>query len=259
MLVLFEQDKKVNSNLKSFFLPKSIVETRRQDKDMYHDFINYFVKPVVGKRKFDDSSVKFLLSRYVTVSDEAFALLTFENNYDRWLDMSIRNNWATSDVKPLYSTGGNGNQTPSNTQANQESKKGNNSSTSMYQGWSVQGIRRFNNLYDLIMRERNTEAGRLFEEEFLQYMQEKKDKANKKDRKNNVYEICRHDLWIMDDDINDVATTDAVLESGHYKNIIESISAVNKIDDDNLEDKKNEEADNQSNASSEGSKRVVGV
>ena len=68
---------------------------------MYHDFISYFVKPVVGKCKFDNNSFKYLLSRYVTVSDEAFALLTFENNYERWLDMAIKNNWTTSNIKPL--------------------------------------------------------------------------------------------------------------------------------------------------------------
>ena len=260
MLVLFEQDKKVNPKLQSFFLPKSIVDTRRQDKDMYHDFINFFIKPVVGKRKFDTSSIKFLPSRYVTVSDEAFALLTFENNYDCWLDMAIRNDWAASNVRPLYSTGGNGNQTPSKAQANQEFKD-NNSSTSMYQGWSVQGIRRFNNLYDLVLKERNTEAGFLFEEGFLQYMQEKKDKKNKKDHQNNVYEMCWHDLWALDNDINDASTADAVLESGHYKtttnlfqNLQDVLEDTEKDDDDDEEDD-----DNLSSASSVGFKKVVGV
>ena len=49
------------------------------------------------------------------------------------------------------------------------------------------------------------EAGALFEEEFLQYIQEKKDHAKKRDKSRiNEYEICRHDLWVMEDDINDV-------------------------------------------------------
>ena len=106
------------------------METRRQDHDMYHDFVNSFIAPVVGKRTFDRSSYKYLFSRYVSVSDEAFALLIFENNYDRWLDMAIKDNWTTSDVMPLYTTGGNASQTPRNLQPNQVQK--NTSRTSMY-------------------------------------------------------------------------------------------------------------------------------
>jgi len=172
---------------------------------------------VVGKRKFDKSSYKYLLSRYVSVSDEAFALLIFENNYDRWLDMAIRNNWTTSDVMPLYTTGGNASQTPRNLQPNCKQK--NTSRTSMYQGWSVQGIRRFNILYDLVEKERDSEAGTVFEEQFLQYMQDKKEKGNQKNAKKNIeYEICRHDLWVMEDDNNGDSKTSANLESCHYKN-----------------------------------------
>lgn len=265
-LVLFEQDKKINPKLQSFFLPKSIVETRREDKDMYHDFTNSFIAFVVGKRKYDQSSYKYLFSRYVSVSDEAFALLLFENNYDRWMDMAINNNWTTSVVMPLYTTGGNASQTPKNLPPYQGTK--NTSSTHMYQGWSIQGIRRFNVLYDLVQKERNSVAGRLFEEEFLQEMQEKKANTNKKDTKKNIeYEVCRHDLWVTGDDINEVQTTDAVLESGHYKNCVslQHTTDVNNSDEENAidveEDEDEEEDDNDdgSSASSEGFKRAVAV
>lgn len=258
--MLFEQDKNVNPKLQSFFLPKNIVDTRRKDKDMYHDFISCFVKPVVGKRKFDSNCIKYLFSRYVTVSDEAFALLTFENNYERWLDMALKNNWASSDIKPLYSTGGNGNQTPSKAQGKQKTKD-NDSSATMYQGWSKQGIRRFNALYDLITEERSTRAGFLFEEEFLQYMQEKKNMARKKDRKEKEYELCRHDLWATGDDINDVSTAAAVLESGHYINTIKFFETngdkLNKSADEASDDEEND--DDNSSASSIGFKNVVGI
>ena len=59
----------------------------------------------------------------------------------------------------------------------------------MYQGWSVQGICCFNILYDLVVKEWDSEAGTLFEEQFLQYMQNKK-KKQKNTNKNNEYKIC---------------------------------------------------------------------
>ena len=84
--------------------------------------------------------------------------------------MAIKNYWTTSDIMCLYTMGKNVRQTPRNLQPNQVQK--NTSRTSMYQGWSVQGIRCFNIIYDLVYKERDSEAGTLFEEQFLQYMQE---------------------------------------------------------------------------------------
>ena len=89
----------------------------------------------------------------------------------------------------------------------------------MYQGWSVQVIWRFTINYDLVAKEWDCEVGTLFEEQFLQYMQDKKQKENQKNaKKNNEYEMCRHDLWVMEDDINCDSNTTANLESGHNKN-----------------------------------------
>ena len=133
----------------------------------------------------------------------------------------------------------------------------------MHQGWSVQGIRCFNVLYDLVEKERETQAGFMFEEDFLLYMQEKKNNSKKKESKNNEYELCRHDLWAMRDGINDVSTAAAVLESGHYKSsysLFENNSGYygNNTDDDNNEDLEENE-DNCSSASSVGFKHVVGI
>ena len=99
--------------------------------------------------------------------------------------MAKHEDWTSSAVKPEYSTGGNINQTPKFESQVPSSKKGrpkkgdtvnddfkvkeNNSSTSMYQGWSVQGIRRFNELYDMVFRERASSLGSEFVEAYLQH------------------------------------------------------------------------------------------
>ena len=49
-------------------------------------------------------------------------------------------------------------------------------------------------------------------------MQEKKRSGREKKRAPIEYEKCRHKLWVMDDNINDVATANAVLESGYFRN-----------------------------------------
>ena len=75
----------------------------------------------------------------------------------------------------------------------------NDSSTAMYQGWSVAGIKRFNELYKLVKKERAGPLGSKFEEEYLQYCINKKEgKIRKVSKKTIVYEACCHDLWQED-------------------------------------------------------------
>ncbi len=88
-----------------------------------------------------------------TVSDEAFALLLLENSYDRWFDLYTNNDGGVmqqrgvkerrfeSDVPPLYTRGGIKYQ-------NYQSKLGEK------KGWSDDGIIRFNELYEMVKRDR---------------------------------------------------------------------------------------------------------
>ena len=52
-------------------------------------FCDHFLRAVVGHRRFDCDK-KEILSNWITVSDEAFAMLVGENNIDRWIDMYRR-------------------------------------------------------------------------------------------------------------------------------------------------------------------------
>ena len=122
----------------------------------YCFFAKHFVSVVVGKKKFEGYSNRFAFSGYVTVSDEAFALLLLENNYNRWIDMGKTGNWLYSDVHPLYTSGGNVKQTPKPNNVNKSISKKNfpnlgtnlsTPSTAKYQGWSNKGIKRFNYLF----------------------------------------------------------------------------------------------------------------
>ena len=73
---------------------------RRNNPEKYFLFASHFIAPVVGKKKFNSFESRFGISKYVSVSDEAFALLVFENNYDRWMSMAVSDNWASSQIAP---------------------------------------------------------------------------------------------------------------------------------------------------------------
>jgi hypothetical protein len=97
-----------------------------------------------------------------TVSDEAFALLLLKNSYDRWFDLYTSNEGGVmrqrgvkqrrfeSDVPTLYTRGG----IKYDKYQTKEGEK---------KGWSDDGIMRFNELFQMVKRDRiansNFEAG----------------------------------------------------------------------------------------------------
>ncbi len=168
-------------------MPKSIVNSRRQLVDVYCTFATYFIAPVIGKHKFDNICYRLHFSSFVSKSDEAFALLTYENNYNCWTDMAQKNNWGSSAIKPEYTTGGNSVHTPIPRTGVSNARS---------QGWSMKGIRRFNELFDLIGKERGDSFGPEFDNLFLDHCLKEKEQDLLKSSKNNLtYEVCRHELW----------------------------------------------------------------
>ena len=67
--------------------------------------------PLLVIENFDQDKRNHLLSRFVTVSDEAYALLVCENNLEKWFDMYKRQDRKKSDVVPKYTNGGKSNHT----------------------------------------------------------------------------------------------------------------------------------------------------
>ena len=201
-----------------FPIPMSITTFKREYEEEYFLFFLHFVSVVVGKKEFDDYSWKFGISKFVNVSNEAFALLIFENNFERWFNQAVSDNWSSSTIKPMYTTGGNVKQTlniPSkctNKQlkykkvtceevTRQVSVDSSLPTTAKYQGWSVQGIKRFNELYGQVEKERSSRKGLKFESDFLEFCMNGKESTKQKHmkQKNMVYEPCRHNLFEQDE------------------------------------------------------------
>jgi len=100
-------------------------------------------------RVFGSSTLSKKISDFVTVSDEAFTLLTIENNYDRWMSKfnkeedkhEVRAKWTNSG-KSAAGVG--------------KSRK--------FDGWAKEGYKRFNELHHLVKLDREKWSRRQFEE-----------------------------------------------------------------------------------------------
>lgn len=138
---------------------------RSKNNRMNRQFYSYIMCNVSNKRSFLKQSITKKISEFFTVTDEAFARLVLENNWERWLDMIQNNKSKVSEVKAKYTT----------------MKEKNLSAR-----WSNEGIDRFNALCHAIVEERRTEGFKRFEEYYLKHCQEKYKKMKGGSGKNIV-------------------------------------------------------------------------
>ena len=111
------------------------------------------LRAVVGHRRFDCDKKESILSNWITVSDEAFAMLVGKNNIDQWIDMYRRDDKKKkSDVIPRYTNGG--------------KSQVRNGSSQRCKGWTVEGTKQYGQLYCLVEKERATVSRQEFEEDY---------------------------------------------------------------------------------------------
>ena len=75
---------------------------------------------MVGKKRFKHLYYRNKLSDFVTISDEALALVIFLNNYLSRMDMGKTGDWATSSMPPIFTTGGDLPQMPKSGKGNKK-------------------------------------------------------------------------------------------------------------------------------------------
>ena len=129
---------------------------RHKCSSTYSSFVDEFVKWVVGAKPFQRLAATKLLSEFVTVTDEAYALLVCENQEKRYQKMMVEGNTRKLTMEARYTDGGGGKDVP----LSGKNRKG--------RGWSSKGIERFNELCHQIREERAKDPDRhKFEKSFL--------------------------------------------------------------------------------------------
>lgn len=142
--------------------PDYLIENMRADELTYQIFYQRFVRCIVGKKSFDymiaqaDEDTKE--SDVVTTSDEALALVAYENGYNNWSDV-----WEKSDgkVKAIRKTEDYPKEwisvvpTKYTTRTDADGKTKEHSDKS----WSAEGIERFNELVKRVRKDRKEHRG----------------------------------------------------------------------------------------------------
>ena len=78
------------------------VDNMRDENGHYFEFFNVFVRQVVSKKEFDASCLTWKKgdkdNDIATISDEALALLCFENQFEVWQDVWQKSN---GEIRPI--------------------------------------------------------------------------------------------------------------------------------------------------------------
>ncbi len=131
-------------------------------------FFEYFLPGVVGRKKFKNLVGYRYISKFVTISYEAFAILLLENSWEKWEDEVEK---RTKDPEKVAATKW--------TSSKNQGKR--------YCGWKKEGIKRFNELCNKVREDRIKDMKKPLEEKVehryckLKFkMIESKEKKNKK-------------------------------------------------------------------------------
>ena len=167
---------------------------------VYKDFVSFFVSGVVGIRHFERNKTNYKYSTYVTVSDEAFTVLSIENNWKRWSAMAKTEEWRESDVPSKWTTSKE-NKKERRNEYGERIDEDLPPQATRYRGWSFQGIARYNQLFQEIKARRTTKSFLDYEDYLLNEFQteeaeegKRKGKRQKIDTRKPLPE-AHHELW----------------------------------------------------------------
>lgn len=144
-----------------------------RENESYEIYTRNFVKRIVGDTVWSGNKFNALLSTYCTASDEAFGLLTIENNYARWTSMQ-----GTGDLADVTGNA----PTPLYTNAGKKNKSEVRAGPKKFQGWSIQGYKRFDEIHKMVKADRLTASRKDFEERMKQFFVGEQAKKMEKNR-----------------------------------------------------------------------------
>lgn len=152
--------------------PPVEINEGRENKRTYLWFCENFLEPVIGTAKWKANKCKQQVRKFVTPSDEAFAVLVYENNYRKWYECFYDHDPKNRTEKALWTSG------------SEQNRHGH--SNKKFCGWAREGLEHFNDVYKKVEKDRKGVPG--FEKSLLQHLLEEYEKANPKTNRKKTIE-----------------------------------------------------------------------
>ncbi len=121
-----------------------------RETDAHADFLFLFAKTVTVCSTFKDSCNVNLLSGYMSISLEAYAVLTYANSYDTWMEEATKRKEEGRNEEDSTSPSSAGSKRRRFT----EKTRG----TGKFKEWAKSGIKLYNKINKMLERQRNDES-----------------------------------------------------------------------------------------------------
>ena len=251
----FEQREADNHNADYFSSEK------RGNFVRYKFFYNIFVRQIVGKKEFDnicrDWSEGDAESKIATVSDEALALLCFENQIDVWKDVWEKSKGQIRAISKSEEYPQDWISTKTTKYTTKYDSKGM-AIDSKDKTWTIKGIERFNELFREVQKDRIQHPD--FIEEFIDWKQSssKKSSGSVASSKDSLPD-ANDDLFHDPDDLNRISYTPVSKNNDNDDSSSDENSEKSEEDDsdDNEEDAESVEEKNNKKPKSKVGKRQL--
>ena len=136
---VFTEEEIMNTRILTELPSLQRVKSLRDDVVAYGWFCTIFLPCVIGTKEWQSHYRRHELGEFVSTSDEAFALVNYENNVERWLDMYKRRDLKASDVRAQWTNSG-------DSVKDGKSKR--------FRGWAEAGVAQYNAHYKAVRADR---------------------------------------------------------------------------------------------------------
>ncbi len=120
-----------------------------RETDAHADFLFHFAKTVIVCSTFNSSSTTMLLSEYMAKCLEAYAVITYVNSYDAWMEEATRREEGRNEDSDSPSSAGS-----KKRRRFTEKSKG----SGKFKGWDKSGIKLYNKINRVLDKQRSEES-----------------------------------------------------------------------------------------------------
>ena len=161
------------------------MESLGRDRDLnienFKIFCENLLSVAVGRRKFKEGQCTKRISKFCTISNEAFIIISVENSYDRW-------KWEWT--KKQAAGAAHGHMPPKKYTQNPSAAK-------KYRGWSAEGIARYFQLIKEVKLARKDKDRKSLEEQYLANAMTARNAGGGRKRKVDVMEDPNEDNLVL--------------------------------------------------------------
>jgi hypothetical protein len=171
--------------------PEEFAADLRANQGQCTVFADHMIRAVHGKSRYGEAAERITFDSLISKSQEAFTLLLYENGYKNWVWASRNDPGSASDASADANTDSSDGTCPTYG----FTERGREGLPSRNGGWSLEGMKKYNELYKRVTEDRISDAG-AFRKAYRDHREAKRSKGRKRKRGNADQMII---LTISDD------------------------------------------------------------